>query len=197
MSFSSLVFVSAASAAGYARLRPMPFSPIKASSTFSGANLGIHATLADDQCPADLPTSYDVAAPPHALPKRGMDGDDGSDREADPLGLWMPPSAPKGPGGPNIFKLNQGRAIDILRHDYPAIFTQKPDLSIFTSTMELHDPSGKRLRGLNQYEKIFDMLRFLRRTTMQDAQVTHRLVVVDDRVRHSSTAPPMRRPSPI
>ena len=116
------------------------------------------------------------------MPKRSPDGGDGPDRE-DPFGLWTPPMSPKPPQGPNIFKLNQGRAIDILRHDYPAFFTQKPDLSIFTSALELHDPSGKRLKGLNQYEKIFDMLRFLRSSCMQDAQITYRLVVSDDTIK--------------
>ena len=78
--------------------------------------------------------------------------------------------------------LLSGRAIDMLRNDYPKVFTEKPDFSIFRKDIELHDPSGKRLTGLSQYEKVFDMLRFLRRTTMQDAQVTYRLVVADERV---------------
>ena len=184
-----------AGAAAYARPAGVgrPFSSPITTSPFSATGLAPHATFADDQCPAEgLPNRLDVAAPPRAMPKRSPDGGDGPDRE-DPFGLWTPPMSPKPPQGPNIFKLNQGRAIDILRHDYPAFFTQKPDLSIFTSALELHDPSGKRLKGLNQYEKIFDMLRFLRRTTMQDAQVTHRTVVVDDRVRHRSSSPSLGR----
>ena len=39
----------------------------------------------------------------------------------DPIAdLWrVGPNGPKGPKGPSVFKLNQGRAIDILRADYP------------------------------------------------------------------------------
>ena len=38
---------------------------------------------------------------------------------------------PRPPRGPSVYKLNQGRAIDILRRDYPKILTQRPDFSIF------------------------------------------------------------------
>ena len=113
-----------------------------------------------------------MQAPDRALPKP-------LEPKVDPIAdLWrVGPNGPQGPRGPSVFKLNQGRAIDILRADYPRLLSQKPDLSIFTENVELHDPSGKRLSGLRQYEKVFDMLRFLRRTTMQDAEVTYRLVV--------------------
>lgn len=56
-------------------------------------------------------------------------------------------------------------------------------MSIFTKGIELHDPSGKRLSGMKQYERVFDALRFLRRTTMQDAEMTYRIVVVDEAIR--------------
>ena len=112
---------------------------------------------------------------------------EGEAQEIDPLGLWTPPK-PNKPKGPNVYTLNLGRAIDMLRNDYPKVFTEKPDFSIFRKDIELHDPSGKRLTGLSQYEKVFDMLRFLRRTTMQDAQVTYRLVVADERIRVRWTA---------
>merc|ERR1719440_2584787 len=124
----------------------------------------------------------DIAAP-RASPKKTSNGLGAEDLgEADPLGLWKLPTGPSDKG-PNAFKLNQGRAIDVLRSDYPALFTQKPDLSIFTEHVELRDPSGKRLKGKENYEKVFDALRFLRRTTMQDAQVTYRLVVVDMKIK--------------
>lgn len=119
----------------------------------------------------------DVAAPSRAEPK--------SVPTPEPLDLWSNPAmaTPGGPRGPTVFRLNQGRAIDVLRRDYPRIFVEKPDLTIFTDEVELHDPSGKRLRGKNQYEKVFDMLRFLRRTTMQDATCTHRVVADDETIR--------------
>jgi len=185
-----LAVVLAAPAAGYATLFNAPTA--KGVSPFSAAGLATHSTgILDEQqqCPAapDLPTRLDIAAPERALPKRAAPTEGGDGPTKDPLGLWAPPP-PSGPKGPSVFKLNQGRAIDMLRKDYPNVFVQKPDLSIFTSEMELHDPSGRRLKGLKQYEKVFDMLRFLRRTTMQDAQVTYRLVVVDERIRVRWTA---------
>ena len=109
----SLLLVSlllSPAAAAYATL----FSRTGPTSLFSATGLSTHSTgLRDDleaQCPApELPTRLDVAAPPRALPKRSAsDGDDES--RADPLGLWTPPTAPGGPQGPNIYKLNQVRA---------------------------------------------------------------------------------------
>ena len=50
------------------------------------------------------------------------------------------------PKVPSEYDLNLGTAIDTLRHDYPRLFDEKPDLSIFTPTVELFDPSGKRLQ---------------------------------------------------
>ena len=63
------------------------------------------------------------------------------------------------------------------------LYPSKPDLTIFSDDVQLHDPSGKRLQGLGKYEKGFDMLRLLRRTTMQDAEITYRLVTHDDEIR--------------
>ena len=142
---------------------------------------GYYAPEEFDVCPATL----DIAAPPRATPKQKAK--DGA-VDKDPLGLWAPPSGPGGPRGPSVFKLNQGYAIDVLRNDYPQLFVRKPDLSIFTQDVELHDPSGKRLSGRKQYERVFDALRFLRRTTMQDAEVTYRLVVVEEKIRVRWTA---------
>ena len=50
------------------------------------------------------------------------------------------------PKVPSEYDLNLGTAIDTLRHDYPRLFDEKPDLSIFTPAVELFDPSGKRLQ---------------------------------------------------
>lgn len=82
---------------------------------------------------------------------------------------------------PNEFELNRGHLIDILRHDYPLLFTKPPDLSLFAPDIVLIDPSGQtRVRGLAQYERVFGMLRFFRRAAMQDAQLTYRIDVDDD-----------------
>lgn len=93
------------------------------------------------------------------------------------------PPVPGAPRGPSEFELNLGRVVDVLRTDYPNFFTQEPDMSIYTDDIELHDPSGMRLHGRKQYRSVFQMLRFLRRTTMQDAELTYRLVVTERTVR--------------
>ena len=79
--------------------------------------------------------------------------------------LWPAPQSRR-PRTPSEFELNQGRAIDTLRYDYPRLFTDKPDLSIFHRDVELHDLTGKRLVGLKSYEAMFEVLRFARRTVM-------------------------------
>ena len=143
--------------------------------------------------PSEPNDRLEVAAAPRAEPKAKV-----KTPAADPLGLWGLPKS-EGPRGPSIFKLNQGRAIDVLRKDYPRFFTAKPDLSIFAKNVELHDNSGKRLAGIKQYERVFDALRFLRRTTMQDAQVGIRLVADDKSVRDArcgARAPLGRRVPP-
>lgn len=91
--------------------------------------------------------------------------------------LW--PSAPssKPPGSPSEFELNQGLAIDTLRFDYPRLFDASPDLSVFRDDIELQDLSGARLRGKKAYARCFDMLRFLRRTSMSNAEMTYNLYV--------------------
>ena len=80
--------------------------------------------------------------------------------------------APLGPNGPSEYQLNLGRAIDTLRVDHPRLFTHPPDLSIFTEGVTLqHDASGNRLRGIAQYERVFGMLRFLRRAAQEQRPV--------------------------
>jgi len=161
-------------AAAYANLLAAPSSGAKPNSPFASApsELVIHATGLDE---AAIPSSLNVVASPRALPKPANGGS-----PSDPLGLWDSAKRPEGPRGPSVFKLNQGRAIDVLRSDYPRLFDRKPDLSIFTKDVQLHDPSGKRLSGLRQYDRVFDMLRFLRSSCMQDAEITYRLVVDHD-----------------
>jgi len=141
---------------------------------FSASTINMHPTVDDEIV---LPR-LDVVSEPRAVPKGS-----GSAQPYDFGDLFSNVPKRDSPKGPSVFKLNQGRAIDILRHDYPLFFARKPDLSIFTKDVELHDSSGKRLSGLRQYEKVFDLLLFLRRTTMQDAEVTYRVYVVDEDIR--------------
>jgi len=148
-------------------------SPALMPPVFSASDLVAHGACLEEEEPLMLPNRLDIASPPRSLPK------------PEPLtGLWDNVPKPQGsPKGPGEYQINVGKAIDVLRTDYPMIFLQKPDLSIFTKQIELWDPSGKRLSGIRQYEKLFDLLIFLRRTTMQDAKVTYRLVVADEKIR--------------
>ena len=58
---------------------------------------------------------------------------------------------------------NVGSVIDTLRRDYPTMLNEAPDLSMFKSNVQLtHAESGRRLEGLDQYARIFSMLRFIR-----------------------------------
>ena len=137
-----------------------------------GASAG-YAGFAATRAPHTQAKRLDVAhaVPPHVTPRP----------EENPLQPKSVYSRP--PRVPSEYDLNLGTAIDTLRRDYPKLFVEKPDLSIFTPTVELFDPSGKRLQGVSQYERIFDMLRFLRRTTMQEAELTYRIVVHDGTIR--------------
>mmetsp|Transcript_2133 Transcript_2133/g.5858 ORF Transcript_2133/g.5858 Transcript_2133/m.5858 type:complete len:294 (-) Transcript_2133:87-968(-) len=48
--------------------------------------------------------------------------------------------------------------------------------------------TGVRLRGKTQYERIFGMLRFIKRAALQHVELTHRLVVHDQTIRMRWTA---------
>ena len=113
---------------------------------------------------------------------------------ADPIGWTHTGHTVPRHSGPSEYELNRGRVVDTLRRDYPKLFKEEPDLSIFTEGIELHDPTGVRLRGIKNYKRMFDTLRFLRRTAMQDAEVTYRLVATDGSVRAPSPSPPRSLP---
>lgn len=59
----------------------------------------------------------------------------------------------------NEYKLNLGKALDTLRSDYPKIFEACPDFSIYHQSLEVIDPSGVTLHGLNNYKNFFRVLR--------------------------------------
>ena len=168
----------------------LAFLALESVTAFSGGArppTGVSSTSSSSDSSNVRLDRLEIAAVPRATPKR--------ESTPEPLPLWGLPTPPE-QRGPSVFKLNQGRAIDVLRHDYPRLFTERPDMSIFTNNIELHDPSGKRLAGKKQYERVFDALRFLRRTTMQDAQVGIRLVADDKSVRAVTLASEAPFPPP-
>mmetsp|Transcript_16967 Transcript_16967/g.41779 ORF Transcript_16967/g.41779 Transcript_16967/m.41779 type:complete len:327 (-) Transcript_16967:751-1731(-) len=61
------------------------------------------------------------------------------------------------------FWLNVGQVIDTIQSDYPDIFDASPDFTIYEPTIELTDPSGVSLRGLQLYKNCFTVLRLMRR----------------------------------
>mmetsp|Transcript_24424 Transcript_24424/g.49571 ORF Transcript_24424/g.49571 Transcript_24424/m.49571 type:complete len:251 (+) Transcript_24424:27-779(+) len=77
---------------------------------------------------------------------------------------------------PSDFDLFKGRVIDTLTHKYTHLYTEKPDFSIFTSDVVLSDSSGKRIQGLQSYERVFDMLHLIRRAAVLDATISHRML---------------------
>ena len=56
------------------------------------------------------------------------------------------------------FELNRGHAVDTLLADYPAIFVQSSDLSIFHDNVVLRDSKGFSLEGIRAYKVILDTL---------------------------------------
>ena len=78
---------------------------------------------------------------------------------------------------PTEYQLNLGKLIDTLRADYPLLFVEPQDLSLFVDDVELHGPRGQRLIGIGQYTAVLDLLRFSRRVAMEDAELTHRITI--------------------
>lgn len=59
---------------------------------------------------------------------------------------------------PDEFELHVGRALDVLRKDYPSILTDYPNYSIYSDNIEFCDPAQVKLHGLRKYRAAFDVL---------------------------------------
>jgi len=57
------------------------------------------------------------------------------------------------------FELNLGKAMDVLRKDYPYMLRESPDFSIYRDDIQVVDPSGVQLNGLRSYRASFKFLR--------------------------------------
>lgn len=53
------------------------------------------------------------------------------------------------------FEINLGRAMDTLRKDYPHLLYRAPDFSIYHNEINVVDPTGVQLTGLNSYKQSF------------------------------------------
>ena len=53
------------------------------------------------------------------------------------------------------FEINLGKAVDTLKKDYPNLLTKNPNWEIYHDELDVIDPSGVSLHGLNSYKKAF------------------------------------------
>lgn len=56
------------------------------------------------------------------------------------------------------FDMNLGKAMDVLRNDYPNMLHTTPDFSIYNDDISVLDPSGVQLSGLGNYKNSFSFL---------------------------------------
>jgi len=56
------------------------------------------------------------------------------------------------------FELNRGQAVDTLLADYPSIFAQQSDFSIFHERVVLRDSKGFSLEGIRAYKAFFSVV---------------------------------------
>mmetsp|Transcript_12952 Transcript_12952/g.16380 ORF Transcript_12952/g.16380 Transcript_12952/m.16380 type:complete len:255 (+) Transcript_12952:141-905(+) len=72
------------------------------------------------------------------------------------------------------FEINLGRAMDVLRKDYPYMLYKTPDFSIYHDQINVVDPSGVQLSGLSNYKNSFSFLqtivRFFYNTNESEVQ---------------------------
>lgn len=59
------------------------------------------------------------------------------------------------------FELNLGKAMDVLRKDYPNMLFETPDFSIYNEDISVVDPSGVQLSSLSNYKNSFSFLQTL------------------------------------
>jgi len=79
----------------------------------------------------------------------------------------------------NSFELNKGRAIDTLKADFHSFWEQPLSWDIYTSDVEIIDPSGFQLRGVTSYKAALAAIRTFRNLACDDVDLT-RLVFAYD-----------------
>ena len=91
--------------------------------------------------------------PPHGDPVLARSERIDKEKQNFGLALMDPPPTAGVPhdAAKNEFELNRGLAIDTLLHDYPTIFSQSCDLSIFHENILLRDTQGFSLEGIRSY----------------------------------------------
>ena len=73
-------------------------------------------------------------------------------RQGTGFALMDAPYKDKDDAAKREFELNRGHAVDTLLADYPSIFVQSSDLSIFHENVVLRDSKGFSLEGIRAYK---------------------------------------------
>lgn len=86
------------------------------------------------------------------------------------------------PKGPSDYHLNLGKAVDSLRHSYPTLLEEEPDLDCFRDDVHFTG-AGTTVAGLNDYRNMLAGMRMAVGATTSSSEVTHRLVVGESSIR--------------
>ena len=103
-----------------------------------------------------------------------------------------------GGGREKEFKLNLGRAIDVLRRTCPVFLDEEPEWDIYTEKLETRDPAGVALRGLGAFQAFHALLRSARALLVapDGASINYRLTCGASLARPRSPPADERAPSP-
>jgi len=76
------------------------------------------------------------------------------------------------------YELNLGKAMDVLRHDYPGMIHKTPDFSIYHDEIKVVDPSGVQVSGIANYKSSFTFVQTMAKFfyNMDASTVQHRMV---------------------
>jgi len=76
------------------------------------------------------------------------------------------------------FELNLGKAMDVLKTDYPQMIHKTPDFSIYHDDIKVVDPSGVQVSGLKNYKKSFSFVQTMAKLfyNMDESSVQYRMM---------------------
>uniref|UniRef100_A0A7S2RAM5 SnoaL-like domain-containing protein n=1 Tax=Eucampia antarctica TaxID=49252 RepID=A0A7S2RAM5_9STRA len=76
------------------------------------------------------------------------------------------------------FELNLGKAMDVLRGDYPDMIHTTPDFSIYHDGIEVVDPSGVQIRGIGNYKSSFKFVQTMAKLfyNMDESSIQNRMM---------------------
>ncbi|KAJ8599735.1 hypothetical protein CTAYLR_003407 [Chrysophaeum taylorii] len=76
---------------------------------------------------------------------------------------------------PSDFELNLGRSLDAIRSDFPEFMDRELDWDVYARDVQLVDPSGVQVVGLDKFKQILSTIRLMRRMAMDDVSLRFRL----------------------